>query len=381
MPVMGLRLATWVMLMYFTLLGIGSSIPPRSKEHTNAVAGVTINASPSTGNAYPRAVALSDGSIIMGYTYVTGNTHVIQVVRSTDNGATFTPYSAIASRSDGGDMDNVFLVEVPGASPPVVLAAFRNHDVQNGIYTYYRITVCRSLDGGRTWSYLSQAVQYGPPGGQQLGAWEPFMRIAADGRTVQLYYSQELAYNNQQIFRTISTNGGASWSSGVNLQLHPNNIAMRDGMCGIAATSDTANNAAALVIVFESESTGIFNVDYAVSYDDGATWRNRALFYSGAGGSRNAGAPQIARFGATPGLVAVFMTDEDVAQANYPNAAEVKMMAAGAGLRGGVVLWDRAAPTLLGAVNSHWPAVIGYKNFVLTLFDTNSVLRGTVFSN
>lgn len=169
------------------------------------------------GGTYPRMCRLSDGSILLGFTRFEPNPanpkvqlRVLAVHRSTDNGATFHPHGVVDRCAR--DCDNMFLLEVPttdGIGRPKVLAAFRNHDfAPNGGHSWYRITVCQSFNGGKDWTYLSQAAE--KPTAPN-GLWEPFMRIGRRGE-IQMTFSQELSNIDQDTMFLTSNDQGKTWS-------------------------------------------------------------------------------------------------------------------------------------------------------------------------
>lgn len=299
--------------------------------------------------------------------------HVLQVSRSTDGGRTFHPYSEITRGA--GDVDNAFLLEVPGAGagpggrPPFVLAAFRNHTLgPDGKPTHFRITVCRSADGGRTWRFASQAAEQSAAHTGGMGLWEPFLRLAGTMTTrdgggggapfVQLTYSGELAPTNQETFSTDSFDSGATWTPSPPrcLRCHARTENLRDGMQGVARTRDLLSGREALVMVFETTRRHPhFSLEYVVSYDDGATWGDRGVVYVPRGVARDAGAPQIA---ASKGgrMTVVFATDEDVDKPKWPYNAAIKAVFAD-GLHVGVIRWSEH-PVLIHEAPSLWPGVL-----------------------
>ncbi|KAI1463359.1 glycoside hydrolase family 93 protein [Daldinia caldariorum] len=296
------------------------------------------------GGTYPRLTRLADGGILAVSSYTKNGLRTLRVTRSDDNGATFNEIGTIAQGP--GDLDNGFLLQLPSGT---ILAAFRNHDKNaDGALTYFRITVCKSVDGGRTWAFLAQAAQNPADATGFNGLWEPFLRIGKDGG-IQLTYSGELGRNNQETFRTISHDGGATWSQPQNLNLHGSADGFRDGMQGIVAVKDNGKDA--LVMVFEVKEGANFHVATVLSYDDGNTWGSRSTIYRPQG--HNAGAPQIVAV--KNNLAVAFMTDEDIPadQLDWANKADIKMIFS-APLSGGQLKWTTQS-FRLSEESSYWP--------------------------
>ncbi|CAO2650172.1 Nn.00g014640.m01.CDS01 [Neocucurbitaria sp. VM-36] len=255
------------------------------------------------GGTYPRAIKLADGKTLLGaYTDRRGDNTTITTVRSTDNGASWSPIGVVdTGPKTTKDVDNPYVYERPDGK---ILCAFRNHD-RSGSTTYsvYRITLCISEDGGVSWKYLQTPTS--DPGGV-TGNWEPFLQRALDGST-QLYYSRETSGTDQDSLLRLSTDGGASWSAAD--VISGEGIETRDGMVGVAHTPD--DNSPTKVAIFETgnPSLGVpFSVWTVRTENDGAQWSDvRTRVYQPEG--HNAGAPQIIRVGDR--LVASFGTDEN----------------------------------------------------------------------
>ena len=283
---------------------------------------------------YPRANFLRDGSIVGAYTAFGSGDNIITLAHSTDGGASWTQIGvADQGPTATTDKDNPYPIQLPSGR---VLVAFRNHDRQDGTYTFFRITICASDDNGQTWEYLSTPTQ--DPGSVN-GNWEPFMRIAGDG-TLQLYYSRENSVVDQDSLMRTSNDGGATWSSATVISGAELSNA-RDGMLGV--TSVSGSN---LVAVFETETGGgTFHVSSVTSSDDGKTWGNRQVVYAPSNAGTNAQAPQVINVGGT--LVASFMSDED-----SPGNPAAKVVTSG----DGGATWGNKL-TFSDAV-SHWPGLL-----------------------
>jgi len=319
---------------------------------------------------YPRLCRLSDGSILLGATRFTPDgERILTVTRSTDQGKTFHPHGEV-TRSRG-DCDNMFLLElsrkVGDAAVPVVLAAFRNHDLDaHGNPIYFRITISQSLDGGRSWKFLSQAYEKPAP----FGLWEPFLRLNEHGDT-QLYFSQELAADDQDTMQAVSSDRGQTWSRPT--AVTGTRERLRDGMVGIADLHDHGGRMTS-VMVFETTRYGNFSVECAVSRDDGRTFGNRQLVYMSAGGKRNAGAPQIAAF-ADGTLVVTFMTDEDSGQMPaWPKHAHVKTVV-GSLTKNGAISWS--GPYVVSEAGGFWPGIMLVDKYsILVVYENMGSVRG-----
>ncbi|KAK7754368.1 hypothetical protein SLS62_003661 [Diatrype stigma] len=352
-----------------------------------------------SGGTYPRLTRLSDGGLLAVTTRHDGPTRILQVSRSDDNGRHFAPVGEIA-RGVGKDVDNGFLLAIPPSSyhpshsssssggsggREVVLAAFRNHDLEAGTNrpTHFRITVCRSFDGGRTWEFAGQAVEQSAAAAGGMGLWEPFMRLErgrydnSNGSTgagagsmgtgfgapaeVHLTYSREHAHDDQETYCVVSRDAGATWSRPPRcLRCHGEAERLRDGMQGVVRVRDVGAHGRgrdALVMVFETTRHGPhFSIEYVVSYDGGGTWGYRGVAYCPGRPGRSAGSPQIATCGRgdQQRMAVVFMTDEDSEETQWPGRAAVKVVFADA-LRDGVIKWSQ--PVLVHQAPSFWPGV------------------------
>ncbi|KAI0005682.1 glycoside hydrolase family 93 protein [Xylariaceae sp. FL0662B] len=324
----------------------------------------------ASSGTYPRLAHLSDGGILSIATVNNNGVRSLVVSRSDDDGTTFSQIGVVTQSS--GDLDNGFLLQLPSG---VVLAAFRNHDWDaNQVRTYFRISVCRSGDGGRSWEFASTVAEQpaDPARGGYNGFWEPFMRIGNDG-AIQLTYSGELSEFNQETFRALSHDEAQSWTQPVNLKLHADNQEFRDGMQGIVSVRDAATGQDTLVMVFEvkERNNAYFYLGTVVSHDDGNSWGQRRRIYTPP--QNNAGAPQITALGGN--LAVVFMTDEDipVGQTNWPNNADIKAIFSSE-LSNGDATWTTQTMQISGQ-GSYWPGCLQ--------MGTNSMIavyqRGTPF--
>ncbi|KAI4236033.1 MAG: hypothetical protein L6R40_006279 [Gallowayella cf. fulva] len=341
-----LSIATWIITTLASPIDI--SLAPK-KLLPRVPTRPTLNGSPVPLGAgtYPRATRLRDGSILGVYTAFQSGSNVLLTVRSTNNGASWSPVGEITrGPSDANDIDNAYLIQLPSPSTRI-LCAFRNHSKEPSTraYTYFRITITYSDDGGKTWSYLSQ-----PAGdnGPVTGNWEPYLRNAVDG-SLQIYYSHENSAQDQDTLQRISRDGGASWSSAVCVS--GAGITARDGMTSIASIG---NNGKSLILVYETSTVGLFSLGAVFSSDDGRTWFGRRTIFTPSSPNTSAGAPQVINAGGT--LVVSFMTNEDQvlsAPANaYTDHTAVKVITSGDLGRG----WGNKV--LVGAAQSSWPGLL-----------------------
>ncbi|KAI4207366.1 MAG: hypothetical protein LQ346_000616 [Caloplaca aetnensis] len=309
---------------------------------------------------YPRSTRLQDNSILGVYTGFKDGDNVLLTVMSTNNGASWTPLGEITrGPSNANDIDNPYLIQLPSKR---ILCAFRNHskDPSTGSYTYFRITLTYSDNGGRSWAFLSEAA--GNPGPVQ-GSWEPYLRTTTDG-SIQLYYSHENSAQDQDTLQRTSRDGGSTW--GAVVCVSGSGITSRDGMTSIAALSPT--NPKSLILVYETTTMGVFYLGSVFSTDDGKTWSGRRTIYKSPSPNTSAGAPQVINVGGT--LVVSFMTNEDqqlnAPSNSYTDHTSVKVITSGDQGRS----WGNKVT--VGAVQSAWPGLMdlgGSKGQFLYLMD------------
>lgn len=148
---------------------------------------------------YMRVSFMNDGSMIGGYTAHENGQSILRVVQSTD-GASSWHFLGEVFRGDEAthDIDNAMPLQLPSGR---IIYAYRNHDRTGSDwhYTWFRISISYSDDGGKSFKYLSTVEEHAPVPNTASGLWEPFLRLARDG-TLQCYYSAE---NNGGVRRII----------------------------------------------------------------------------------------------------------------------------------------------------------------------------------
>ncbi|KAI1475160.1 glycoside hydrolase family 93 protein [Daldinia eschscholtzii] len=288
---------------------------------------------------YIRVSFMNDGSLLGGYAARDGTQNVLRVVKSTNGGQSWEHLGEVfRGEIATHDINNAMPLQLPNGR---ILYAYRNHDRTGADwhYTYFRISVSYSDDGGKTFKYLSTVEEHVPSGVN--GLWEPFLRIARDG-SLQCYYSAENSAGDQDNFMKYSTDGGATWSHWIAVSGGDKNS--RDGMVGVAPIDNNGN----LIAVFENTETGVFSVNYVLSHDDGRSWGERGRLYTARNG-KLAGAPQVYNVWGT--LVASFMTNEDVEGTSGYDGAQMKVITS---VDGGKT-WSGSVVT--GEAASHWPGI------------------------
>ncbi|KAI1644005.1 glycoside hydrolase family 93 protein [Daldinia loculata] len=292
-----------------------------------------------TNSEYVRVSFMNDGSLLGGYAARDGTQNVLRVVKSTNGGQSWEHLGEVfRGEIATHDINNAMPLQLPNGR---ILYAYRNHDRtgDDWHYTYFRISISYSDDGGKTFKYLSTVEEHVPSGVN--GLWEPFLRIARDG-SLQCYYSAENSGGDQDNFMKYSTDGGATWSHWV--AVSGGDKTSRDGMVGVAPIDNNGN----LIAVFENTESGVFSVNYVLSHDDGRSWGSRGRLYTARNG-KLAGAPQVYNVWGT--LVASFMTNEDVEGTSGYDGAQMKVITS---VDGGKT-WSGSVVT--GEAASHWPGV------------------------
>ncbi|KAK2613351.1 hypothetical protein N8I77_000269 [Diaporthe amygdali] len=302
---------------------------------------------------YPRASGSVDDGLYLGYAIRQGFTKILRAYRSLDGGSSWQKLGDV-ERGDNRtrELDNAFPLVLPRGFPGTgdgintgapasntsltnstsdsqhhpgrILYAYRNHDrsLNNTLgvpdnYTFYRLSVSASDDGGASWSFLSNIdTRAANNGSANLnGLWEPFLRVAADGATLQAYYSAENDAGDQDSLMRESTDGGRTWSRVARVVSGANRVRSRDGMTGVAQLGDgwpgSDDEEKRLILFFETTESGRFDVRRVMSPDDGQTWplETRARVYDPLDEEKQSSAPAgVVNVGGT--LVAGFMTNE-----------------------------------------------------------------------
>lgn len=202
----------------------------------------------------PMLTRLPDGQILMQYFKHDGSattTVGVYVAVSTDNGATFTQLAKVPFTWDS----------LVASSGKVVLAP--NGDWLVAAYgrtsaTFQNIRLMRSTDGGSTWTGEVNVAD-GQAASQNF--FEPVLGVLPDGQTLMcLIRVANSDGTNPQIYRTTSTDFGATWSAAAPVVTNAG---------GRAAWLSLASGG---VLLCSRDGSSPYAMEFRISWDSGQTW-------------------------------------------------------------------------------------------------------------
>ncbi|KAJ3122340.1 hypothetical protein HK098_002928 [Nowakowskiella sp. JEL0407] len=224
--------------LFSAVLALPPIIPPVGKPPLPKEPALLSNllvASPP-GNAayiYPRAVELSDGTLLVTVSGFGLNPAVFPVYKSTDFGKTWKLFSNITDQVNGWGMSaQPFLYELPcrfGGFPEGTVLATGNSWSNNGT----SIDLYASIDKGKTWKFVSNVAKGGPPSTEngKTPVWEPAILFYKEQLVV--YYSDQRDKLHGQKLAHQTSKDLKKWGPVVNDVAYANYTA-RPGMTVVA---------------------------------------------------------------------------------------------------------------------------------------------------
>jgi hypothetical protein len=193
-----------------------------------------------------------------------------QVERSSD-ARTWTPITTVGE--PGRDLDNGELIQMPDGTLRLTGRSIVTTKTPGGAQSYH-LPVYRSVDGGKTWTFLSQVdtSEPGPsaPGRPSLGLWEPHFFLLPHGALACAYAdetrSQAKPAYSQIVSERVSRDGGRTWRPKIVLAAQIGGGEQRPGMPVVTRMTNGQ-----YIAVYEVVGIGDGDVYFKTSRD-GVTW-------------------------------------------------------------------------------------------------------------
>lgn len=210
-----------------------------------------------------RMIRLGNGDWLAVSTRFQPGPSTLQLLRSNDNARSWAVLGEVAE--PGRLLDNGELILLRDGA-----LLLTGRSLVTG--ASYRLPVYRSIDGGKSWAYLSTIdANEGPPGTLNgRGLWEPHFYHLGGGRLAVAYASEKHAAEtpgyNQLCALKVSTDDGRHWGSELTLAAQPKGGKLRPGMPVVAHMTDGR-----FIAVYEIVGMGDADVFFKLSAD-GVTW-------------------------------------------------------------------------------------------------------------
>lgn len=235
--------------------------------------GPDLDARARYGSQYGRLLKLNDGSWLAAYTISSNYGYNIEenggyrleVAKSTDGGASWTPISLITD--PGRDLDNAQMLQLADGSIALACRSVRWQES-------YRLPVYKSYNNGASWTYVSTIdANEGTPGqlgSPDKGVYEPHLLLLNDGRLAVMYANEKhvtdaVSYS-QIISEKISADAGQTWGDEIWAAYEPGKNSSRPGM---PVWTKMGNNK--YILFYEICGPEACNIFYKMS-DDGINW-------------------------------------------------------------------------------------------------------------
>lgn len=331
--------------------GISSpSVPSPSGQNSEVKPlSVSVSLSPSnistSGESYfGRATRMANGTLVLSYGQDINNNHTLKTEVSTDDGKSWQALGEIVSMPFvAGVAEAVGDPSIAVLPSGTLLAVYRNV-VADGSF---RLQASASTDGGKTWAFRGDIEATTAFAARSL---MPALLVNSKGQ-VQVYYmkSKTVSGGEGQVVMRTSGDEGKTWNNETVVAIRPTGnvafpapIRLKDG--SILVAFDTSRG--------DGDSHAVLR--YVQSNNDGLTWSSHKDLYIPQNGSKNAQSPQITILEDGRPVV-MFMTDEEVTQANF--CCATKLMIAQSVASFDKVEWPPQAVTAI-AEQSLFPAAV-----------------------
>lgn len=293
-----------ISLLVVLILTLAGAIPVYAKTEANGVVVYEADNDATFdpgGATYSRIICLknsgdSNGTLLCTYDQLknvsvdVGNGEMVSkqvypIYRSTDNGENWELIADVYDKEYGLlRTSQPCLYELPQqvGDMPAGTILLAGNIFDDSPYTQSRIVIYKSLDGGETWSFLSEVDNGGPciydPSvtSTTTTVWEPFLGMSKDGELV-CYYSDERQKENGvlQAVSLKTSSDGINWGEEANVAAIPN----QKDRPGMITVTELPNGK--YMATYEVVNRPSLTVNNAVVYckfsEDGVTWDAESL--------------------------------------------------------------------------------------------------------
>jgi hypothetical protein len=219
----------------------------------------------STG-MYPRAVQLSDGTIVASVVTFVGNQGIGRILASTDGGASFVVLGGVTDPAGTTGLCCATLYELQAPIGTLKAGTLLWAGSFGQAVPRMSIRAWSSTDGGKSWSFLSEIVNTT----STRGLWEPEFSLTSTSGVLVCTFSDETQFPlHSQVLTRRTSKDGVNWSSSSNIVASADPM-LRPGMANVRLLAPSL-----YIMSYEVCGTGVPAVECGVhlrTSSDGLNW-------------------------------------------------------------------------------------------------------------